>query len=166
MPAYGTTQLLVCPPDGTAVAKLVFAGGHVGNILPTLPTDGAGPVVCHIHGPGLCSGLGRAEVGKLLPLQVLQKVLRTAKERGHGHSLPQSLSSKPFQSLFPTRHADTIFFKTSLCFNISLPASYSFLDMWHSRATPDRGILPSSVKPGAKVMELAEKPERQQGLFS
>ena len=103
VPAYGTTRLLVCPPDGTAVAKLVFAGGHIGDILPNLPADGAGPVGCHIHGPGLCGGLGELRSGSCSPRRCCgrQKVLRTAKrERGHGHSLPRSLSSKP--SHFPT----------------------------------------------------------------
>ena len=105
VPTYGTTRLLLCPPDGTAVAKLVLAGGHIGDILPTLPADGAGPVGWHIHGPGLCGGLGELRSGSCSPRRCCgrQKVLRTAKrERGHGHSLPRSLSSKP--SHFPTRH--------------------------------------------------------------
>ena len=73
VPTYGTTRLLLGPPDGTAVAEPVLAGGHIGDILPTLPADGAGPVGWHVHGPGLYGGLGRAEVGKLLPSLVLQQ---------------------------------------------------------------------------------------------
>jgi len=72
VPAHGTRWLLHRPPERAAIAKLVGTGGHVGDILATLPTDGAGPVRCHLHGPGLCGGLGRAEPGKLLPSPVLQ----------------------------------------------------------------------------------------------
>ena len=89
VPAYGTTRLLICPPDGTAVAKLVLAGGHIGDILPTLPADGAGPVGCPIHGPGLCGGLGELRSGSCSPHRYCsrQKVLRTAKERERPRSL-------------------------------------------------------------------------------
>ena len=44
VPSYSTIWLLLCPPECTAVAKLVDTVGHVGCIMPTMPTDGAGPV--------------------------------------------------------------------------------------------------------------------------
>jgi len=40
----------------------------------TVPTDRAGPVRCHLHGPGLCGGLGSTNVRKFLSELVLWDV--------------------------------------------------------------------------------------------
>jgi len=81
VPSYSTIWLLLCPPECTAVAKLVDTVGHVGCIMPTMPTDGSGPVWCHLCGARLCSGLWRAEVRKLLLSLVLQQEDGIAKRK-------------------------------------------------------------------------------------
>lgn len=61
-----------------------------------VPTDGTGPLRFCLCGPGLCCGLGRAEVWKLLPSLVLQQaggVTNCKRERGHGHSVSGAGSS-------------------------------------------------------------------------
>lgn len=72
-PCIGAIQFLPCPPQCTAIAKLMETEGHLGCIVPTVPTEGPCTVQCHIHGRVLWGGLGRAQVRKLLPSLSLQR---------------------------------------------------------------------------------------------
>lgn len=87
---YSTIWLLLCPPELTAVAKLVKTGESCRQYRPDCAYKQDSPVWWH-HGPRLCGRLERAEIRKLFPHKCCstQKVSETAKERGHSHSVSQ-----------------------------------------------------------------------------